>query len=286
MLIQTIDHRMPPFFPGDQKAVSCSKAVEISAQGFKMAPNYPAPKASKNNKGPGKAPSLRKYPPDDELASQPDTVYSQQSYNPKYAQDNPNIPNGSQWHDNGGRQGSLPYERRPGQRDDHVTERFGSSPTLSELPNVDMYEHILLLRKHGMSVKLSHETARIMSQQDPTEPDNSNGFLAHSSSTDRYNPSRKERQTISRAITFVMRRGGEIDIPALEPQPVCHACSEPFDTLGEKLYHCDRARNQCNHCAKDFACLLLFKEHLKEEHKIYKHLSLDSGYGSVRSQGV
>ncbi|KIW66156.1 hypothetical protein PV04_08357 [Phialophora macrospora] len=237
---------MPTFFPGVQKAVSCSKAVEVSAQSFKMASKYPAPKGNRNTKGPGKAPSVRQYRQDDDLASQPDTVYSQQSY--KYAPGIPNLPNVSQWRDNGGQHGPSQYERRPGQRGDQqfqVPERFASSPTL---PDVDMYEHILLLRKHGMSVKLTHETARIMSQLDPTEADddnNNNGFLSHSSSsTDRYNPSRKETRSINRAMTFVMRRGGEIDIPALEPQSVCDACSEPFDTTSEKPYHCDRARNR------------------------------------------
>ncbi|EXJ57524.1 hypothetical protein A1O7_07872 [Cladophialophora yegresii CBS 114405] len=247
-----------------------------------MTTKFPAAKTGKNMKSPrSAAPSLRQYRQDDDLASQPDTEYSRQSRSPRYAPENVSMPNLPQWHDSNGREGPSHHERRPEQRGTQQYDRFTSDPTLSALPEANLYEHILLLRKHGMSVKLDREAARMMSQPDLLESNNANNnSVSHSPLTDRYNPTRKEKQHISHALDFILRRGGEIDIPALEPQPMCKQCSEPFDTASEKLYHCDRARNRCKHCAEDFACLLMLKEHLKDDHKIYKHLSRDSWYSS------
>ncbi|ETI25418.1 hypothetical protein G647_02191 [Cladophialophora carrionii CBS 160.54] len=246
MLTDISDYRMPTFFPGDQKAVFGSKAGKLSPESSKMTSKYPAAKASKNIKSPRTASSLRQYRQDDDLASQPETVYSQQSGSPKYAPDNANMRNLSQWHDNTGREGPSQYERRPEQREAQQYERFTSDPALSALPDVNIYEHILLLRKHGMSVKLDREAARIMPQPGRDEFNNHDNSIEHNPLTDRHNPSREEKQNVSHALEFVLRRGGKIDIPPFEPRP-------------------------------DIACLLMLKEHLEDEHKIYKHLSLDFG---------
>ncbi|OCT47238.1 hypothetical protein CLCR_11263 [Cladophialophora carrionii] len=248
MLTDISDYRMPTFFPGDQKAVFGSKAGKLSPESSKMSSKYPAAKGGKNIKSPRTASSLRQYREDDDLASQPETVYSQQSGSPKYAPDNANLPNLSQWHDNTGREGPSQYGRRPEPREAQQYERFTSDPALAALPDANIYEHILLLRKHGMSVKLDRKASGLMSQPDRDESNNDNS-IEHNPLTDRHNPTREEKQNISRALEFVLRRGGGINIPALEPQPVCNQCFEPFDIMSEKLSHSDRARNRSKHCA-------------------------------------
>ncbi len=231
------------------------------------------------------------YHREDDMASQADINYNPQAYR-KIPVDNQGLPYRQ---NNDGRQGQ-PWPPTQSEQESHYInvvaeqEELATAPDLSMLPSVSLYEHILLLRKHGMTVRLDRGTAGVMIQQGPVRQQfrsNNNSYETETISANIHNPSPAEIQDVDNAITIVMRRGAEIDIPSLEVHSViqCNICSQTFNSLSEKHHHCDSANNMCHCCDDRFECKARLQAHKKEVHRISKVLTPESPFIPHRNMG-
>ena len=280
-----------PFFYGERKSVSTRRSGSpVPVQSSKMIPVKTNTGAKKPKKPEVHQPG-KHYHRDDDLNSQADLTYNQQAYR-KNPVDNQGLPYRQ---NNDNRQGQPWYPMQPEQEQQYANvvveqEELTSVQDLSVLPPVNIYEHILLLRKHGMTVRLDRGSAGVMIQQGPVGQQfrsNNNSYETRAISANVHNPSSAEIQDVDNAITIVMRRGAELDIPGLEAPSViqCNICFQVFSSLAEKHYHCDSANNLCQLCEDRFECNARLQTHKKEVHRISKVLTPESPFLPHRNMG-
>jgi hypothetical protein len=164
------------------------------------------------------------------------------------------------------------------------------SPTLLQLSQLGVYEHILQLRKHGISIQLDQEAIPAMellatARQLPIKP---NSYSLQSSPVDIYDPPPDELERMNQAFVTVVSLGARLEIPALEPQPVfqCHACSEQFLTQTQKDKHCNRGREHCPRCPKTFPCETLREEHSRQPHNMPTRPNLEQTFSTGPTPGA
>lgn len=265
-----------PFFPGESKRVSRSRQGSpvpvIRIKNPLDQSKLRTGTTKRNNLG-----TVRDHHRD-EVDSQTDTAFSlSPSENlPKYFADEyraPRMPRaqGEGKHDNG--RGQAKADRRaeqfnPQMDSDDLADRTQAGLHISSMPVVPIYEHCLLLRKHGISVRFGQAASSAMAQQ-------SRSIRPHITAGDNfardvYHPSDQAVRIINQAINFVLRNGGEVDMSGLGPEPdnKCPACRERFENERDLDDHCSHRNNSCQHCSASFPCRILHEDHLRDDHKI------------------
>ena len=227
------------------------------------------------------------YRQSDDVLSQAGTTTSQQTYNPKMMPNNHNQGTEQRWQEGELRSSQPRYDPRMEQRNDpqnfsveQMTERTFAMD-LASIAQVPLYEHIFKLRQHGISVKLGRETIRIIHQQGPVRQQSTqlNGNIGvEAMPVNIHDPSLQEIHAINQSINVLLSRGAELEFSGLEP--VHNFSAEQLKDLEASRYHSTRAQSVCQYCYEEFSRPSLLNHHVVHVHKINKHLSHESGYGS------
>ncbi|KIX99747.1 uncharacterized protein Z520_04383 [Fonsecaea multimorphosa CBS 102226] len=185
--------------------------------------------------------SGKKHHDDDDTRSQSD--YSTVTAASGYPKETYKSPKEARRHEDDDRQDLPTTKTRPQLREvtyRQISEAFRTAElpslgrSLSAVTYIPIYEYCLLLRRHGISVKLGPDGLGAISQQGPNEPrpvSYSHNCSAHNAPVDIHNPSDQEKQAVSEAITYIVGYcGGEVDMPGFDPQPdlQCKPCSNPI----------------------------------------------------------
>ncbi|EXJ67675.1 uncharacterized protein A1O5_09021 [Cladophialophora psammophila CBS 110553] len=184
-------------------------------------------------------PSSRKHRDDDDIRSQSDAGYSSVTRISGYRHEGHKLSKGLQRLEDDDLPSVDPRLQRRAEPPRHnldslpPAERPPLVRSLTAVPYLAIYEHCVLLRKHGISVTLGPEVFRTITQQGGIEPrPMSYGYTcgAHNGPVDVHNPSAQEKQAVTEAIIFVLDCGGEVFMTGFDPQPVmrCSACSNPI----------------------------------------------------------
>ena len=145
------------------------------------------------------------------------------------------------------------------------------NPSFPEMP---IYEHILLLRQHGASVKYSQKS-RVDCLRDyvPREGPMLQRASGPISQNEIMNPSKNEINAINSALASVMNTGGEVEFEALPPgKPTAHlscgACRKVFQEPHERDDHLGGGRIRCpvTPCPINMPCKGTMAEHMALMH--------------------
>jgi len=146
-----------------------------------------------------------------------------------------------------------------------------------QIPSMPVYEHCLILRKHGAAVRFSSATSPHMIAQGPmSRPPVTTTDHFHQ---DVHDPSVREIQLINQALAFVRSCGGEVEFHALTreqstPYFQCGFCSETFTSRADKDVHCDGGRRGCRLCGEqNLNCLTDYEQHMRDLHRVQPGLA-------------
>ncbi|KIW24097.1 uncharacterized protein PV07_09831 [Cladophialophora immunda] len=146
-------------------------------------------------------------------------------------------PKEPQRYEDEGRPPSFPPDSRSPRHildSSRAAERQAPAQNPSTGTYLPIYEAIIVLRRHGISVNLGPDGLRAIAQQGPLEPrpvSHNHKYSPQNVSTDVHHPSAQEQQAITEAIVFIVWEcGGQVDIPGFDPQPAmqCSTCSNPI----------------------------------------------------------
>lgn len=142
-------------------------------------------------------------------------------------------------------------------------------------PIMCIYEHILILRRHGASVKYSPKSRAECPREESLLPGPpvQRGRNAVSSANIA-NPSRDAMFDINNALAWVVNTGGEVEFEALPPdesaaQLPCKGCGQEFDLEQELGEHLGVGNLKCAYpgCAlRHLYCQTLLEQHVAAVH--------------------
>ncbi|KIX03411.1 uncharacterized protein Z518_06963 [Rhinocladiella mackenziei CBS 650.93] len=251
---------MPPFLPGDRRVPRSRNSGQRTLD---------APKVQ------SKAERAKKIAVDDrdyeDVDSQADTEFTF-SHIPNHTHHDPDKRDMSRGAGDTPLRGSRTESVHQQRESDDLADRFDASMHFPQGPFAPVYEHCLVLRRHGASVKFGSSTSRGSNVRSPTcRPPMTTTDHFH---PDVYNPTTREIQLLDQALAFVLSSGGEVEFhPLIREQPSpyskCDACSEAFMSPRDREDHCTPIRNVCQPCQKSFTCRTFHEQHMKQTHKLH-----------------